>query len=183
MAMQIKIWGVRGSLPSPIKSEAIEEKIFQAITHLPPELDPKDKDAVRAYIRHLPPLQRGPAGGNTTCIEIKSGGETIIVDAGSGLRELGHQLMRGPCGRGQGHLHFIFTHTHWDHVQGFPFFNPAFVPGNRLTFYSLHDVQSALADQQAYRYFPLSLAEMKADMEFIQLELGRPQLLTWSSYS
>ena len=174
MAMQIKIWGVRGSIPSPLRSEAIEEKIFQAITQLPPDLDPKDADAVRSFVRQLPLLQRGTAGGNTTCVEIQAHGETIIIDAGSGLRELGHKLMQGPCGQGKGRLNFIFTHTHWDHVQGFPFFKPAFIPGNKLTFYSLHDVRAALTDQQEFRYFPLPLAEMKAEMEFIHLEVGQP---------
>lgn len=179
--MQIRIWGARGSIPSPIKSDAIEEKIFQAINQLPPDLNPKDVDAVRAYVRQLPQFLRGTAGGNTTCVEIQSTGETIIIDAGSGLRELGHKLMEGPCGKGQGHLNFIFTHTHWDHVQGFPFFKPAFIPGNKLTFYSLHDVEEALTDQQAYRYFPLPLAEMRADMEFINIECGKPFFIgkTW----
>ncbi len=172
--MQIKLWGVRGSIPSPLNSAAIEEKIFQAITHLPPDLDPQDVEGVRAYIRQMPRLQRGTAGGNTTCVEIQSQGETIIIDAGSGLRELGHKLMEGPCGQGKGRLNFIFTHTHWDHVQGFPFFKPAFVPGNKLTFYSLHDVEAALADQQISRYFPLPLAEMKSEMTFKKLELGQP---------
>ncbi|MFZ0546368.1 MAG: AAA family ATPase, partial [Candidatus Promineifilaceae bacterium] len=172
--MQINIWGVRGSIPSPLKSDAIEEKIFQAITQLPPNLDPTDEDAVRSYIHQLPPLLRGTAGGNTTCVEIQAHGQTIIIDAGSGLRDLGQKLMEGPCGQGKGHLHFVFTHTHWDHVQGFPFFKPAFVPGNKITFYSLHDVQSALTDQQAFRYFPLPLSDMKAEMEFVHLELGQP---------
>jgi serine/threonine protein kinase/tetratricopeptide (TPR) repeat protein/phosphoribosyl 1,2-cyclic phosphodiesterase/anti-anti-sigma regulatory factor len=179
--MQIRIWGARGSIPSPIKSDAIEEKIFQAISQLPPDLNTRDSEAVRAYIRQLPQFVRGTAGGNTTCVEIQANGNTIIIDAGSGLRELGHKLMKGPCGKGKGHIHFLFTHTHWDHVQGFPFFLPAYIPGNKLTFHSLHDVHDALTNQQVYCYFPLPLAEMKADMEFIEIEVGKPFFIgkTW----
>lgn len=171
--MKVKIWGARGSIPSPIRPEAIEEKIYRAIIGLP-DIDTEDHDAVWAYVKSLPPLLRGTAGGNTTCIEIQAGRKEIIIDAGSGLRELGRELIKGPCGRGQGVLHFLFTHTHWDHVQGFPFFLPAFIPGNRLIFYSIHDVESALFDQQDARYFPVPLSHLRATFEFVPIELGKP---------
>ncbi|MCI0729088.1 MAG: tetratricopeptide repeat protein [Chloroflexi bacterium] len=171
--MRIRIWGARGSIPTPLKPEEIEDKIFQAIMGLP-DIDLNDESAVRAYIRELPALVRGTASGNTTCVEIEADGQTFIIDAGSGLRELGLKLMEGPCGRGQGVLHLFFTHTHWDHVQGFPFFFPAYVPGNRLIIYSIHDVQKALADQQDFRFFPLPLAEMKAQVEFVRFQVGQP---------
>lgn len=139
-----------------------------------PALDTQDHDAVWAYVKGLPPLARGTAGGNTTCIQIQAGGKEIIIDAGSGLRELGMELIKGPCGRGEGILHFLFTHTHWDHVQGFPFFLPAFIPGNRFLIYSIHDVESALVDQQDYRFFPVPLSHLRATFEFIPIRLGEP---------
>ena len=99
--MKIRIWGARGSIPAPLSSQEIEDKIAQAIYGLT-DIDTHDPEAIRAYIRDLPPLIRGTAGGNTSCIEIQAGDETIIIDAGSGLRHLGLELMKGPCGRGGG---------------------------------------------------------------------------------
>ncbi|HSH05568.1 MAG TPA: tetratricopeptide repeat protein [Anaerolineae bacterium] len=172
--MKIRIWGTRGSVPTPITSEAIENKIRNAILNLPPDFDPSDETAVNTYLQNMHVLDKGTAGGNTTCIQIEADDYTLIIDAGSGLRALGHELMRGPCGQGKGKLYFLFTHTHWDHLQGFPFFIPAFIPGNELYFYSVHDVQNALQDQQQYRYFPISLSYMQANMTFIPIQVGRP---------
>ncbi len=94
--MKIRIWGARGSLPAPIKSQEIEEKICRAFLEAPTDLDFQEEEAVRAYVGSLPPLLRGTAGGNTTCIEIQAGDEIFIIDAGSGIRELGLDLMKYP---------------------------------------------------------------------------------------
>jgi len=171
--MKIKIWGVRGSIPSPLKPQDIEEKIYQAILGLPP-IDTKDPEAVRAYMNSLPFLLRGTAGGNTSCVEVQAGEEIIIIDAGSGIRELSTELMKGPCGRGEGVVHLLFTHCHWDHIQGFPFFAPAFVPGNRIRIYSIHDLEMVLRDQQRFINWPVSLDYMQATFEFISLKPGEP---------
>jgi anti-anti-sigma factor len=166
--MKVRFWGTRGSIPSPLKPEEVEEKICQAISLLP-DIDVQDMEAVRAYVRELPPLLRGTAGGNTPCVEIQAGSETFIIDAGSGLRELGLELMKGPCGQGEGTLHLFISHPHWDHIQGFPFFNPALVPGNRILIYSLHDLKTALEEQQR----PLNFS-IPAKLEFIHLQMGQP---------
>ena len=167
--MKIRIWGAQGSIPSPLKPDAIKEKIVQAILGMP-ELDTNNPDEVRAYVEALPPLVRGTAKGNTSCVEIQAGNETLIIDAGSGIRELGLELMKGPCARGEGKLHILFSHLHWDHIQGFPFFIPAFIPGNHITFYSLHDLELALTEQQQYRFFPVAFDEEQAKHELSQLE-------------
>ncbi len=171
--MKIRIWGARGSIPSPIKPDAIEEKIVNAILQMPP-IDTTDESAVRAYVQSLPPLVRGTAGGNTACVEIQAGRDIFIMDAGSGIRELGLELMKGACGRGEGVIHIFFSHPHWDHIQGFPFFAPAFIPGNRLYFYSIHPVKTALENQQHPLTFPVSLDYMRAERKFITVEVGQP---------
>ncbi len=171
--MKIRIWGARGSIPSPLRPDKVEEKICQAILGLP-DIDTDDVEAIRAYIRELPPLVRGTAGGNTSCVEIQAGEETFILDAGSGLRELGLELMKGPCGRGQGTLHLFISHPHWDHIQGFPMFDPAFVPGNRIFIYGIHDLKMVLEDQQRPLNWPVSLSDMQAEIEFIPLQVGQP---------
>ena len=167
--MKIRIWGAQGSLPAPLTPEAVKEKIIQAIFAMP-NLDTSDLDMVRAYVNELPPLLRGTAKGNTSCVEVQAGGKTFIIDAGTGIRELGLELMKGPCGRGQGKLHILFSHPHWDHIQGFPFFIPAFIPGNQITFYSIHDLEFALTEQQRYFFFPVAIDSVQAERELTQME-------------
>ena len=115
-------------------------------------------------------------GGNTTCLEVRTDeDELIILDAGSGIRPLGMSLL------GQMPLDapIFITHTHWDHIQGLPFFVPLFVPGNKLTLYSAPDpvtmktTRDALSVQMEYRYFPVREAELKADIQYETLLEGQ----------
>ena len=75
-------------------------------------------------------------GGNTSCIEIRTAsGARFIVDSGTGVLPLGRKLMAAEFGGGAGEARMFLSHAHWDHIQGFPFFQPVFVPGNRLTIF------------------------------------------------
>ncbi|MBI4919021.1 MBL fold metallo-hydrolase [archaeon] len=93
-------------------------------------------------------------GGNTTCVSIRpeNSNELYILDAGSGIRVLGNELMKSGEGLGKLVARFFITHVHWDHVQGFPFFTPAYLPGNVINAYAydarLQDTKKAFADQQ-----------------------------------
>jgi len=114
-------------------------------------------------------------GGNTTCVEVRgSTGQLLILDSGSGIAELGANLAQD----GAGHFHLLISHTHWDHIQGFPFFAPAFVPGTRVSVVgpagSIKSLQAAFADQMDPAYFPLRLDEVPADLEFIEVPAGQP---------
>jgi anti-anti-sigma factor len=171
--VRIKLWGVRGSIPTPLTSEQLNEKLFQALTGAA-GVNLGNPAEVQAYLAGLPPTVRSVVGGNTTCVEIDNGPETIIIDGGSGIRALGLSLMAREFGRGQGVAHIFVTHAHWDHLQGFPFFAPAYVPGNRLTFYAVnHNPQTYLEHQQvAPMYFPIPPNAMSAEKEFIQLREG-----------
>jgi phosphoribosyl 1,2-cyclic phosphodiesterase len=111
-------------------------------------------------------------GGNTSCIEIRAGSEILIFDAGTGLRGLGNILLRElPVV-----ARMFFTHLHWDHIQGFPFFGPAFVKGNRFDLFGARKITSTLAEtlagQMNFPNFPVSLAEMAAQMNFHDLREG-----------
>jgi anti-anti-sigma factor len=169
--MKIKIWGARGSIPSPLSAEDLRKKLVRVVQGAA-EIDLQDEAAVSDYIDHFPLLQRSTAGGNTSCIELLADETQIIIDAGSGLRNLGNELMKGACGRGEGRIHLFLSHTHWDHIQGFPFFTPAYVPGNQLTIYSVHDVAPTLANQMRSATFPVSLGYMQANIEFQRLLPG-----------
>ena len=114
------------------------------------------------------------SGGNTACLEIQpGGGQLFIIDAGTGIRELGNDMMRrGNIGKVDAKI--FLSHTHWDHIHGFPFFVPAFIPGNKFTFYGPVNFNERLEDivsgQMKYSYFPVKLDHMAANINFIELK-------------
>jgi DNA-binding response OmpR family regulator len=108
-------------------------------------------------------------GGNTSCMSIECGGETVIFDAGTGIRELGLELTR----EGGRKLHLFITHTHWDHIQGFPFFTPAYVPGFEIVIYGAEgfgkDLRSLFRGQLDRDYFPVQMEDMNSQIDFRNL--------------
>ncbi len=165
--MRIKLWGVRGSLPSPVSGEIIKRKIQRALTLAKPG-DITSEESINSFIKSLPFSIQSTFGGNTTSIQVETGaGDQILIDCGSGLRMLGHELMKGRFGEGKGIASVLLTHTHWDHIQGIPFFLPFYVEGNRFNFYSaLPDLKARLEYQQAFTHFPISFDFYKATKEF-----------------
>jgi phosphoribosyl 1,2-cyclic phosphodiesterase len=113
-------------------------------------------------------------GGNTSCVEIRIDDTLFICDGGTGLRELGLDLL----GRSSKpvHAHMFFSHTHWDHIQGFPFFVPAYGPNTVLYVYDVdkHDdrVRRLLLGQMQSDYFPVSFSDLGAKIESANLDLG-----------
>jgi phosphoribosyl 1,2-cyclic phosphodiesterase len=165
--MIAKFWGVRGSIPAPAGSNEIKKKIAQALRRAAGR-DLDQEGAVRQYVEELPEHLVGTFGGNTPCVELRVGDKTIIFDAGSGIRDLGTDLMAGDFGQGEGTAHMFFSHTHWDHIQGFPFFSPLYKKGNRINIYSpLPDMKERLSGQQQPAYFPVPLEAVEADVEFV----------------
>jgi phosphoribosyl 1,2-cyclic phosphodiesterase len=114
-------------------------------------------------------------GGNTSCIEMKVGGHRLIFDGGTGLRVLGQSLLAEmPV-----EAHMFFTHSHWDHIQGFPFFVPAFIPKNHFHIYGAiapngSTIEQRLNDQMLHPNFPVPLQIMGANLEFCDIEVGEP---------
>lgn len=167
--MEIKFWGSRGSIPAPLSAAEVKEKIRRALAGAA-GLNLADETVLAHYLERLPLSVRGTAGGNSTCVEVRSGDELLILDAGSGLRLLGLEMMARGFAKGGLSADFLISHTHWDHIHGFPFFPPAFIPGNRFTFHSpFPDMRARLALQQDAIYFPVPLEYMRATLEFNQI--------------
>ena len=147
-AMELKFWGVRGSIPSP-----------------------------------------GPAtvkyGGNTLCLELRlktdDHDRLIIVDAGSGIRELGDALIAKALANGHFSAEIFLTHTHMDHILGLPFFAPMYSP---QTYLKIHGpitcaedrLKDVIGGQMSYRYFPVRQEELGACIEYIDIKEGRYDL-------
>ena len=116
-------------------------------------------------------------GGNTPCVAIWNGDKLLILDGGTGLRVLGNELMDTPFGRGQGQGTFLFSHLHWDHIQGFPFFMPAYIPGNFFKLYGPSHVdltlENAMKRQQQYLNFPVLMEDMPSTFTFKELTEGQ----------
>lgn len=112
-------------------------------------------------------------GGNTSCVEMQVGGKRLIFDGGTGLRVLGKTLLpQMPV-----EAYMFFSHSHWDHIQGFPFFIPAFVPGNCFHIYGAvapngATLKQRLSDQMLHPNFPIPLQGMRSEMKFYNLHPG-----------
>lgn len=137
--MKIKFWGVRGSIPCP-----------------------------------------GPRtmkyGGNGACLQltVENRKEIIVIDAGSGVRELGNSLLKHELPKGPMNISLYLTHTHWDHIMGFPYFVPIYIPGTKLKVVgpvSFEDdpLKDVVGGQMKYRYFPINIGELSAEIEYERL--------------
>lgn len=114
-------------------------------------------------------------GGQTSCVEVRSAnGQRLIVDAGTGMRALGNKLLREA--RAPQHHHVLLSHVHWDHIQGLPFFSPAYIAGTRIGIYALltaaDELQQVIGGITRQEFFPMSLDAVPASFEFHQVEPG-----------
>jgi len=116
-------------------------------------------------------------GGNTACIELRTGDDNriIIIDAGSGIRALGDSIVRNDLKNGPLKIDIFITHTHWDHIMGFPFFTPIYIPGTEINVYGPvtyedEGLDRIIGDQLRYRYFPVKQSELSASINYHPLK-------------
>jgi len=196
----VKYWGVRGSIPTPLNARQLRKKQVELLAKVADNTelteiceeayqqgDDLDREAISKLIEKIDDeglALKGTYGGNTTCIEVQArNSPLIVIDAGTGIRELGNVLL-GRIFSGENlnpldenvakdnaslrNMHLFFTHYHWDHLQGFPFFAPAFLPMPdkklNINFYGKRDARENLSDvlihQQQYPNFPVVWGDM-----------------------
>jgi phosphoribosyl 1,2-cyclic phosphodiesterase len=188
--MIIKFWGVRGSIPTPGFPGDIKRRLKEALVEaLKARPTPERLDE---FIDGLPPDVNSQVGGNTACLEVLHEGERLIIDAGTGIASLGMELNLGhlagrlsrpvlsaatlspPQGLSVGSnrpmvLNLLLTHTHWDHIQGFPFFRPVYQLENVINVYAEdagHAERTLGLQQSNPKLFPVQLKMTGARLNF-----------------
>lgn len=172
MAVRVTFWGTRGSLPAPLRREEVEDKLREALCRYRDAGSPPD---VEAFLHQLPFCVRATYGGDTCCVQAEAPGcETLLLDAGTGLRRAGYALMAATPG-GACRINILLSHFHWDHIQGLPFFAPAYSPNAELRLFAVQEgFASFLQTQQQAPHFPLPLSGLPARLHFAQLTAEQP---------
>ena len=173
--MRVRFWGTRGSIPVGLTTVDVRDKLARALLAGSGRRFDSYGDA-QAFVAQLPAGLGHTYGGHSSCVELDLGGdEYFVCDMGSGARAFGAHVLARQGGR-PATVHIFMSHMHWDHIMGFPFFGPAYVPKNRLFIYGCHDqLEHAFRRQQEPPSFPVPFSVLGADIQFIKLESGRQQ--------
>ena len=155
--MKIEFFGVRGSIPRPLSTEELLERLLE-----------KAKDGVIQTSTLKSMAKNGGLGygANTSCVYIEQEKEHIILDAGTGLRALGERLIQTPVDEP---INLLLTHLHWDHIQGLPFFAPIYQKGRTVKVYSAipkDSLEKAFIDQWCAPYFPVPYQALLSNIQY-----------------
>jgi len=133
------------------------------------------RQAKQNFIHKLPFYLGKQVGGNTTCIEIRDDeGNVVIIDTGSGARELGTSLLKQFPSDSKANFNILYSHTHWDHICGLMYFTPIYIPSFTLNFWSMYDnLKKRLEIQQNPQFFPIDLDYMASNKVFNQVYPGK----------
>jgi phosphoribosyl 1,2-cyclic phosphodiesterase len=169
--MKIKFWGVRGSIGSALSPQAIYDKI-RGVLALARPADVLNDQTIDQFLNSLSFSLTRTYGGNTTCLEIRNDeGYPFCIDAGTGIRNYGNALLGEGFGEGKGEMAMFFTHTHWDHIQGLPFFVPMYIPGNTFHVHGVGvDIEERLIYQTPFSHFPMPFEKNLSTRHFYRLE-------------
>lgn len=161
--MTVHFWGVRGSISAPLSPAQIKAKIISVVQRITPE-DLASPEAKDRFIENLPAWLSETVGGNTPCVELTgNNGTKIILDCGTGVRCLG-KYGQPPKNR---HYNIMFSHFHWDHIQGLPFFDYVYNPNFSFDFFSpVENMQKYLSNQMTLPYYPVKFDALTPNMKF-----------------
>lgn len=178
--MKVRIWGARGSLPVALTSRQIRTKLVAALEGaIGRNLDSAGK--IASYVDNDLGFDiSGTFGGHSSCVEVEvwdpaTSKEHVILDMGTGVRPLGNAKLARYGAAAPQTYHVFMSHLHWDHIMGFPFFTPAYIPGNRIIIHGCHkELETAFRRQQEPISFPVGFSQLGADIEFRLMEAGEP---------
>ena len=172
--MKVRFWGTRGSIPVSVTARDIRAKLIAALSGaVGRALDTPEK--IASYVDHELGFEiAGTFGGHSSCVQLTvAGSPHVILDMGSGARPLGQHFLEQHGPAAPQTYHVFMSHLHWDHIMGFPFFGPVYVPGNRIIVHGCHArLEEAFRRQQAEPSFPVDFSQLAADVEFRHLEPG-----------
>ena len=170
--MRVRFWGTRGSLPVALTASQIRDKLIRALTGAAGKRL-ETPQQVRDYVDGLDFATAGTFGGHSPCVQVDlDTDEYLLCDMGSGLRPFGQTTLKQRAGR-PATYHILVSHSHWDHIIGFPFFTPAYSPGNRVRIYGCHPgLEAAIRRQQEPPSFPVTLDVLRGTIEFFTLAVG-----------
>ncbi len=164
--MRVRLWGVRGSLATPMSSLQLRDKARALLAEATPA-DIASGEAIERYLDRSP--HSWTYGGNTSCVEVSFDDQLFVLDSGTGLRSLGMKLKDEGRDRGVG-INMFFTHFHWDHICGFPFFPPIYMPGRTIDVWSgRSDAAELLAVQMGSAHFPVKWDKLPSTITCRQL--------------
>lgn len=169
MNMKLNFWGTCGSLPAPIDGASVRTKIFKALQLAAGKKMESDADIFHFIDNELPFEVAQTYGGNTSCVELshKETDTVYLLDAGSGLREYAEHYIASGKANTKRTFHIFMSHLHWDHIHGFPFFTPAFLPGNKIIIHGIHpEIEEILSYQMLPPWFPITPDAMQSEIEF-----------------
>jgi phosphoribosyl 1,2-cyclic phosphodiesterase len=171
--MRVRFWGTRGSMPVSLTWRDLRDRLAQALVLANGrQLDSIEKAC--GFVEHeLDPSLSNTFGGHSSCVEFEAGTEEYFVcDMGSGARPFGAHVLARQSGR-PATVNVFMSHMHWDHIMGFPFFGPAYVPGNRIRIHGCHsELEHAFRRQQDPPSFPVPFSQLAAAIEFVHLLPG-----------
>lgn len=167
--MRVKLWGVRGSLPAPVTPERLRKRLEETLGQFERIKDGHLPITASQFIDTLPVHLTGGYGGNTSCAEITYGKSRLLIDGGSGLRAFSDHIMRAEPQTEE--FHIYFTHFHWDHLIGLPFFSPMYIKGKTIHCYAVHsDLEDTLRTVFRKPNFPVPYEIVQKQIKIHKLE-------------
>src|SRR5512140_68313 len=163
--MRVRFWGTRGSIPVALTTSDIRDKLAQALVQASGRTFASYEEAHAYASAELDVSLTQTFGGHTPCVEVEvPGNEYYVCDMGSGARPFGQHVLARQMRR-PATVNVFMSHVHWDHIMGFPFFGPSYVPGTKIRIHSCHDVcEQAFRLQQAAPCFPVDFALLAASI-------------------
>jgi len=168
--MRVRFWGTRGSIPVALTTADVRDKLAMALVQASGRTFKSFEEAHAFASSELDFSLTHTFGGHTPCVELElDSDEYFVCDMGSGARPFGQHVLAKQARR-PATINIFMSHVHWDHIMGFPFLGPAYVPGTTIRIHGCHDVlEHAFRLQQSPPCFPVTFEQLGAKIEFVKL--------------